>query len=235
MAVSLHRLWQPSVVDVVADSRERRSAVPDHLRQLGVPLEEALLPIGDYAIGRNCLVERKALLDLHQSIENGRLWTQIGKLRRAVAWPYLLVEGPSPYDGKLGAEAVRGALLAIADLGVIVIQSKHPLDSALWIRRIATRRQGVAARNRVPFAGRDRSATQHPGELALTAAQGISTTSAHVLLEHFGSLVKVLQASRDELTAVPGIGRSRASAIAQLGALPSHSAKRNGPGARPAT
>ncbi|MBA3841829.1 MAG: hypothetical protein H0X39_04280 [Actinobacteria bacterium] len=212
-------------MNVVADSRERRSAVPHHLRRLGVSLEEALLPVGDYAIGRNCLIERKELVDLHQSIENGRLWTQIGKLRRAVTWPYLLVEGASPYDGRVGAEAVRGALLAIADLGVIVIQAKDGLDTALWIRRIATRREGVTTRSRRPFAGRDMSVKPHPGELALTAAPGISSTSAHRLVEHFGCLIRVLQASE---SGVRGIGRSRARAIAQLGALPSHSAKRNG-------
>ena len=80
------------VCRIVADSFERAGGVPDALRALGVTVELGGLPAGDYDLGSGVLVERKTVPDLHLSLERVRLWSQIGKLRRAAALPYLLVE-----------------------------------------------------------------------------------------------------------------------------------------------
>src|SRR6478735_4417369 len=97
---------------LIADIREKRSGVPAHLNDLGLVVGEAVLPTGDYAIGENCLVERKAVNDLHWSICTGRLWRQIGALRRSSKSPCLLIEGGALYDGPVAEAAIRGALLA---------------------------------------------------------------------------------------------------------------------------
>ena len=110
---------------LIADIRERRSGVPARLRDLGLLVNEASLPAGDYAVGDDCLVERKAVGDLHRSICNGRLWRQIGALRRSSKSPCLLVEGAAIYNGPVGRAAIRGTLLAIADLSVLVIRSEN--------------------------------------------------------------------------------------------------------------
>jgi DNA excision repair protein ERCC-4 len=104
-------------VQVLADLRERRSGVPEALRALGVEVAERVLPVGDYAFS-GCLIERKEASDLHGSIISGRLWRQLGKLRRSGDWIYLLIEGESLFHGPLPPDAVRGALLALSDLGV---------------------------------------------------------------------------------------------------------------------
>ena len=106
---------QPSVIRIVADIHERVSGVPHQLRRLGVVLHEAHLPAGDYAVDETVLIERKTTHGLHLSVQDGRFWYQMGKLRRARGWPYLLIEGRSLYDGSIANEAIRGLVLAVSD------------------------------------------------------------------------------------------------------------------------
>jgi ERCC4-type nuclease len=76
------RVEQSSPVRIVADVNERRSGVPKALADLGVCVELAPLPAGDYAVSAKTLVERKSVADLHSAIAKGSFWPQIGKLRR---------------------------------------------------------------------------------------------------------------------------------------------------------
>jgi ERCC4-type nuclease len=194
-------------------------------------VDEAALTAGDYAIGEDCLVERKAVRDLHRSLCSGRLWRQVGALRRSTKSPCLLVEGATIYGGPVAHAAIRGTLLAIADLGVLVIRSENPEDSARWIHQLLERRASPGFRDRVPYAFRyARDAAIDPAEQALAAAPGISTIVARATLEHFGCLREVLTADLEALAQVPGVGTRRAQAIHDLagGTRPSHSAKRNG-------
>src|SRR5438046_3207791 len=100
---------------IVADVHERRSGVPDALRHMGMVIDEDALPVGDYVVG-DVMIERKTVHDLHRSVLKGRFWSQIGRLRRAAKWRYLLMEGQSPYEGPLRLQAVRGLVLAVDDL-----------------------------------------------------------------------------------------------------------------------
>jgi len=71
------------------------------LAELGASIERASLPAGDYAVGEETLIERKRVLDLHGAVLKGRLWPQLGKLRAACAFPYLLLEGTDVDRGPL--------------------------------------------------------------------------------------------------------------------------------------
>jgi DNA excision repair protein ERCC-4 len=81
------------IVTIVADAGELRSGVPDALRALGVSVDVASLPAGDYLVGDAVAVERKTVADLHRSIANGRLWSQLLSCRRELDRTFLLVEG----------------------------------------------------------------------------------------------------------------------------------------------
>lgn len=66
---------------IVADTFEAASGIPDELSAAGVDVHMAALVAGDYDLGRGVLAERKAVVDLHLSLERGRLWAQVGRLR----------------------------------------------------------------------------------------------------------------------------------------------------------
>jgi DNA excision repair protein ERCC-4 len=215
---------------LVADIHERQSGIAAELMRLGVDVEERRLEAGDYLLGDVALIERKSVPDLHQSVSRGHFWAQVGKLRRATRWPYLLIEGRSLYDGCLSAEAVRGLVIAVCDLGVTVCRSEDVRDSAAWIRRIAARRDAAPARDRPVYAQRPkRRVHDSPSEQALSAARGVSVATARDLLARFGTLLNVLSASQAELESVPGVGPEKATGIRALATDTSHSGlSRNG-------
>src|SRR5574340_308601 len=108
---------------VVADVFEEASGVPSSLQRLGARVVVEPLSAGDYRIAGGALIERKTVADLHGSLGRGRIWSQIGRLRDEAVLPFLFVEGTDIDDGPKHPNAVRGCLLAIADLGVAIVRS----------------------------------------------------------------------------------------------------------------
>lgn len=78
---------------IVVDERERKSGIPDLLKAVGVNLEVKTLPIGDYIVAPETIVERKSVSDLISSIFDGRLFDQCDRLKENFAHPIILVEG----------------------------------------------------------------------------------------------------------------------------------------------
>ena len=199
-----------------ADVFERPSGVPDLLARAGVDVRVVRLAAGDYAVGAGGLVERKSMPDFHASIMSGRFWAQIGKLRAASARAYLLVEGPDLDEGPLHPNAIRGVCVAAIDLDVALIRTTDPADTARWLHRLAERRHRKAGRDRPVYAQRPApKAGPAAAEAMLAAVPGISSQRARALLRHFGSVRAVLDASDDELSAVPGLGPVRIGALRQ--------------------
>lgn len=206
---------KPAPVRIVVDVHERQSGIAETLAELRAEVEFASFPAGDYAVGAATLVERKRVLDLHGAVLKGRLWPQLGKLRAACAFPYLLVEGTDLDRGPLHHNAIRGVCLAVIDQGIALLRSGYQRDSALWIHRLAVRCQEVEpAADRPAYAQRPRPKPgEESAEALLASVPGISTTSARALLEHFGSVAAVVNADPSQWLTVPGIGPERARAL----------------------
>lgn len=204
-----------TAIRIIADIHERASGIPASLEVLGVEVELAPLPAGDYAVGAETLVERKSVLDMHGAILKGRLWPQLGKLRAESAFPYLLVEGRTLDRGPLHPNAIRGACLAAIDQGISLLRSDDRADSARWLHRLAVRCQREEdAPDRPLYSQRPKAPVGiETAEALLATVPGISTVSARALLLRFGSVMGVLQASVEELLSVRGIGPERARAL----------------------
>ena len=202
-------------IKIIVDVHERQSGIAESLTELGAEIEIASLSAGDYAVGSDTLVERKRVRDLHAAVLKGRLWPQLGKLRAACAFPYLLLEGSDIDRGPLHHNAIRGVCLAVIDQGIALLRSGYQRDSALWIHRLAVRCQEIEpAAARPAYAQRPRPKPgDETAEALLASVPGISTTSARALLERFGSVAAVVAADPAEWLAVPGIGRERARAL----------------------
>jgi len=88
-------------------------------------------------VGGSTLVERKSILGFHSSLVTRRLWVQLGRLRKVTRYPFLLVEGRNLDSGLVAPAALRGACLASMRLGIRLLQTRDPADSALWLFRLA--------------------------------------------------------------------------------------------------
>jgi ERCC4-type nuclease len=207
--------------EVFVDVHELASGVPAMLDELGVKATVAALPVGDYLVARGVIVERKSVLDLHESVVSGRFWRQIGGVRRAAASGYLLVEGADLDRGPLAPNAVRGVLLAVMEQNVQVLRSSAGRDSALWLARLEARSQLVRPKAKRPiYDQKPNVAGSMVSEAMLAAVPGISTVVARRLLARFGTIEAVVQAGPDEWRHVPGVGPRRASALAHALAHP---------------
>lgn len=196
---------------IVADVFEAGSGVPASLQRLGAQVVVEPLSAGDYRISGGALIERKTVADLHGSLGRGRLWSQIGRIRDAAVLPFLFVEGPDVDDGPRHPNAIRGCLLAIADLGVAIVRSRDPADTAQWLHRLAVRQE----RRQRASAPAPRRRVAHPGLSVLGGVPGISGATARALIERFGSVERLLAAGPDEWARVNGVGRVRAHALAE--------------------
>jgi DNA excision repair protein ERCC-4 len=200
----------PDAVTIVADVGERCSGVPDALTDRGVVVRHAQLDSADYHVGAEIGVERKSVLDLHYSILNRRLWSQLETYRSKLRRLYLLVEGTHLDDGGVSAAGVRGALLEIGDRGVTVIRSTNAADSADWLLRIAVRAQRRGGRPRPR--GRRYPRVTSPAAL-VSGIPGVGPLRARRLLQAFGSIGALEIASPKELQRVEGIGPALAASI----------------------
>jgi ERCC4-type nuclease len=178
-------------------------------------VEVQALPAGDYDVGNGALVERKTVRDLHESIRSGRLWPQLGRLRRLSTVPYVLIEGQDLDRGPLEPNLVRGACLAVLGQGVGVIWTQNVADSARWLDLLAKRRDAGRRprRDRPAYAQRRKATVDDAGEAMLAAVPGISSASARELLRRFHSVAAVVQAGPRAWETVPGIGRAKAEAL----------------------
>src|SRR3954451_1636068 len=197
---------------VLVDHRERSSSIPEALVAAGLDVRLTDLPVGDYVLGLGLAVERKGPDDLGASIRDGRIFDQAVRLQSVFAQAVLMLEGE---PRGITEDAWRGALCRLVEDGFTVLHSLDAEDSAAWIIRLAkrARRAGPTTRNDGP-----RRAPRHPSaqaEVMLSVVPGISSTMARSLLAAYGSLAAVAAAAPEGLRGHPGIGRVRATRLAE--------------------
>src|SRR3989337_4183530 len=78
---------------IIVDEREKKSGIPDLLKAVGVNIEMKMLPLGDYIVAPETVVERKTINDLVSSIFDGRLFDQCTRLKQHFHNPIILMEG----------------------------------------------------------------------------------------------------------------------------------------------
>ncbi|MGC8817111.1 MAG: ERCC4 domain-containing protein [Candidatus Hadarchaeum sp.] len=200
---------------IIADHREEASGVINELRAQGVELEIRQLKVGDFILSDRVGVERKSVSDFLQSIVDKRLMPQARVLRECFERPVLIIEGKGLYHRRaIHPNAIRGTLAALAvDVGIPIIPTVDEKETASILIAIA-RREQIAEKREVALRG-------EPKKFTLTDCQryiveglpGVSAVLAKRLLEHFGTVEKIMCASEEELRQVDGIGKEKAREI----------------------
>ncbi|KUO40733.1 MAG: hypothetical protein APZ16_01060 [Candidatus Hadarchaeum yellowstonense] len=205
-------------VRIIADHREEASGVIEELRGLGVDLEVCQLKVGDFILSDRVGVERKSVDDFLQSIVDKRLMPQAQMLRETFERPVLIIEGKGLYNRRaIHPNAISGTLAALAvDVGIPIIPTVDEKETALILVAIA-RREQISEKREVAVRG-------EPKKFSLPECQrfiveglpGVSAVLAKRLLEHFGTVERVMCASEQELQQVDGIGREKAREIRRV-------------------
>jgi Fanconi anemia group M protein len=203
---------------VVADLRESRSGVLEELEALGALVQRQTLSVADYILSDRVAVERKTHSDFIASIKERDLFSQVQELATNYERPLIIVEGLDLYAKRgVHPKAVRGMLAAIAiDLGVPTLCSRDVSETASLLFALAEREQTGKKRTPAVHGKKIQKTLREQQEYVLCAMPSIGLVTARALLERFGSLEALFQASTPELTKVPGVGPQTASTIRKL-------------------
>ncbi len=202
---------------VYADSREGNSKVIRHLSEMEIDVKVRSMAVGDYQVSDEVVIERKTAKDFVDSIIDKRLFKQARELSEEFKRPLLILEGDDIYNGMLHPNAVRGTLAAIAiDFGISIIPTRNSEDTAAMIKRIAVREQN-GEKTHIQIRTDKKPVSLWEQQLFIVESlPNIGPVNAKNLLQHFGSVEKVMNASESELQEVEGIGKKTAKNIRKV-------------------
>ncbi len=208
-----------AVVKVMVDQREIRSHVVHALETLGTDVTLTTLEVGDYVVSDRVGIERKTAEDFLSTLLDGRdLFGQVSDLKRAYERPLMIIEGEGIYTARqVHPNVIRGVLAAITiDFGVPIIFSRDEEDTAALISVIAKREQ-VDSKREINLHGKKTASTlKEQQEYLVSAISEIGPVVARNLLRHFGSVERIMAASREELMKVELVGPKTADRIREV-------------------
>ncbi|HXW01836.1 MAG TPA: ERCC4 domain-containing protein [Candidatus Nitrosotenuis sp.] len=202
---------------IVVDERERKSGIPDLLKAVGINLEIKTLPIGDYIVAPETVVERKSIHDLISSIFDGRLFDQCDRLREHFAHPVILMEGNVDELEQIVENpfVFYGALSSIAiDFKIPIVPTPSAAHTAKLLVSMCSRKEITKG----PYLKKIKKSDnlQRQQLSVLCSLPGIGEKLATRMLERFGSPSRMLNASLADLAKVEGLGEARAKKIKQM-------------------
>src|SRR3989344_2225439 len=208
---------QDQAVAVLADHREKNNRVVKELIDAGISVKTAQLTTADYVVSGKVGVELKKVPDFVASIIDGRILDQVRDLKDSFQKAVLIIEGEEDIYSvrKVHANAIRGMLASIVlDFQVPVLYTKNPQDTAALLAVMAKREQGkeidFALHSLKPKSMREQQ------EFIVAAFPNIGTQTAKTLLEHFGNIKNLVNATEAQLTELKGIGDKTAKQLVKM-------------------
>ncbi len=170
-----------------------------------------------YILSERLAVERRTGSTLLQGIQDKSLFTEAIYLRENFELPILIVEGEVPYAyTAFSPQAVQGALSAmLLHYGMSVLTTPAVEETVSLIAMMARHEQvGIPEISLVP----KRKATDLPDlqRRVIEMLPGCGRVLARDLLQHFGEIRRIANATETELHAVRGIGAQKAAQIVQV-------------------
>ena len=202
---------------IVVDEREKKSGIPGLLKGIGINLEIKTLPIGDYIVAPETIVERKTISDLVSSVFDGRLFDQCNRLKEHYKFPILLIEGNIDEIEELTENSLvfYGAISSIAiDFKIPVIPTPNAYHTSKLLISMCSRKDTTSG----PFIKKIRKSNnlQTQQLSVLCSLPGIGEKTAIRMLEKFGTPLNVLCSSVTDLSKVSGLGEARAKSIRKI-------------------
>ena len=202
---------------IIVDERERKSGIPELLKSVGLNVEMKTLPIGDYIVAPETVVERKSIRDLMSSVFDGRLFDQCSRLKEHFEFPILLVEGNVDEIEDITDNPLifYGAMSTVAiDFKIPIIPTPNATHTAKLLVSLCSRKDTPKG----PYLKKiKKSSDLQKQQLSiLCSLPGIGEKFAVRMLEKFGTPFKVFTATTIELAKVEGLGEARAKKLKKI-------------------
>lgn len=202
---------------IVVDERERKSGIPALLKSIGMQLEMKTLPVGDYIVAPETVVERKSIRDFVSSIFDGRLYDQCSRLKEHFEHPLILMEGNVDEIEEIAENPLifYGAISTIAlDFKIPIIPTPSASHTAKLLVSLCSKKDAPKG----PYLKKiKKSSDLKIQQLSvLCSLPGIGEKFAVRMLEKFGTPLKAFTATSTELAKVEGLGEVRAQKIKKI-------------------
>lgn len=202
---------------IVVDDRERKSGIPDLLKSIGLNIEITTLPVGDYIVAPETVVERKSIHDLISSVFDGRLFDQCSRLKEHFQFPIILMEGDVDEIEEITENPLifYGAVSSVAlDFKIPIIPTPNASHSAKLLVSMCSRKDA----SKGPFLKKIKKSNdiQRQQLSTISSLPGVGEKLATRMLDKFGSPSRVINASLAELSKIEGLGESRAKKIKHM-------------------
>jgi DNA excision repair protein ERCC-4 len=202
---------------MIVDERERKSRIPDLLKQVGVKVEMMNLPVGDYIVAPETVVERKSVSDFISSVFDGRLFDQCNRLKEHFENPTIIIEGNVDEIDKI----TENPLVFYGAISSVMLDFKIPIaptpNASHTVKLLISMcaRQGTV---KGPFLKKiKKSGNLQQQQLSiLSSLPGVGGKLAERMLEKFGSPSNSFNASSVELSKISGMGKARAQKIKKI-------------------
>jgi len=202
---------------IVVDEREKKSGIPSLLKGIGINLEIKTLPVGDYIVAPETIVERKSISDLISSVFDGRLFDQCNRMKENFQFPIIIIEGDTNEIEELieNPFVFYGAVSSVAiDFKIPIISTPNASHTAKLLVSMCSRKDTTKG----PFIKKIRKSNdiQKQQLSMLCSLPGVGEKTAIRMLEKFGTPLRVLSSSTTELSKVSGLGEARAKNIKKM-------------------
>ena len=202
---------------IIVDERERKSGIPELLKSVGLNLEMKTLPIGDYIVAPETVVERKSIRDLMASVFDGRLFDQCSRLKEHFENPVVLMEGNVDEI----EEITENPLIFYGAISTVVLDFKIPViptPSAIHTAKLLVSMCSRKDTPKGPYLKKIKKSSDLERQQlsSLCSLPGIGEKFAIRMLEKFGTPLKVFTATTAELAKVEGLGDARAKKIKKV-------------------
>ena len=201
------------------DNREQETLIQNTLSELGIHVMMKQLKTGDFVINDRIVVERKTCLDFSKSIIDGRLFSQVSRMKSFFDSSFIIIEGNELYPDsiKIHSHAIQGALVNLSLIWQIpVLYSKNEQETAYLIYLIGKQDSFSSNAYCSMRSGRRPKNSKKQKLFILQGLPQIGPKLARDLLDHFGTVEAVITASESELSKVPKLGPKKASKIREV-------------------
>jgi len=205
------------------DSREDSELselVETYCNELNIPYEKEWLDIGDYTFADVCF-EAKSTFDFLSSVINKRLWNQLDNMDAKFVNNVVIVYGSFNdalenhlhyVNNKAGqARMLRnkfdgafGKIILDTDANIIWVSSAR---QAARLIAVVCKMHPIDREIHTPSIIRKRIATTDLRIDVLCTVKGISPKKAKLLIEKFGSIMEIGEASIEEICELDGFGK----------------------------
>ncbi len=182
-----------------------------------IPIEEDEGDVDRYFLSKRLAIERRTGGGFIKGIMEKTLFTSAIYLREHFRLPVLVVEGQVNFDYTgFSPEAIRGALCSMMlEYAINVLATPNVEETAALIAMMARQEQlGIPEISLVP----KRKAPDLPDQQrrVIEMLPGCGRVMARDLLQRFGSVRRIVNATEDEFRSMRGIGARKAKGIMKV-------------------